>query len=449
MTKRDARPLPRVDDLLDALQGYDLFTTLDLRSGYWQLSVSPDDREKTAFVTPTGSWEFLRVPFGLSGAPASFDRAMQIIMSGLNYDSCLCYFDDIIIPSKGIQEHCERLEKVLTRLRQHNLKVKASKCCFAAPKVLYLGHTVSAKGIHTDPAKIKAVFELSEPSNLEQVRSFLGLAGYYRKFIPNFATVAAPLTDLTKKGSKFVWATPQQSAFSTLKRYLCSAPVLSYPHLDKEFVLQTDASDCGLGAVLAQKDSQGNEHVVAYASRTLNDREKHYSAMEKEALAVVFATQNFRVYLLGKPFKLITDNRALTWLHSLEPKGRIARWIMDLQEFSFTVQHRAGKDNANADALSRLCPPSSFKPPSHTPSKDKTVGFVQLASVFNLQEEQQKDSSLQLVHQFKSNGMPKPPYFAWKIDSQLRSYWNCWDEVHLVDGLLVRYTSVSKGPLSE
>ena len=181
----------------------------------------------------------------------------------------------------------------MTRLRQHNLKVKASKCCFAAPKVLYLGNTVSAKGIHTDPAKIKAVFELSEPSNLEQVRSFLGLAGYYRKFIPNFATVAAPLTDLTKKGSKFVWATPQQSAFSTLKRHLCSAPVLSYPHLDKEFVLQTDASDCGLGAVLAQKDSQGNEHVVAYASRTLNDREKHYSAMEKEALAVVFATQIF------------------------------------------------------------------------------------------------------------------------------------------------------------
>ena len=155
MTKRDARPLPRVDDLLDALQSYDLFTTLDLRSGYWQLSVSPEDRESTAFVTPTGSWEFLRVPFGLSGAPASFDRAMQIIMSGLNYDSCLCYFDDIIIPSKGVQEHCERLERVLTRLLQHNLRVKASKCCFAAPKVLYLGHTVSAKVFIQTPLRSK------------------------------------------------------------------------------------------------------------------------------------------------------------------------------------------------------------------------------------------------------------------------------------------------------
>ena len=147
-------------------------------------------------------------------------------------------------------------------------------------------------------------------------------------------------------------------------------------------------------AVLAQKDSQGNEHVVAYASRTLSDREKHYSAMEKEALAIVFATQNFRVYLLCKPFQLITDNRALTWLHSLEPKGRIARWIMDLQELSFTVQHRAGKDNANADALSRFCPSSSINPPSPTLLKDNAVCFVQLTPVINLQEEQQKDSSL-------------------------------------------------------
>jgi len=199
VTKRDARYLARVDDLLDALQGYDLFTTLDLRSGYWQLSVSPEDRERTAFVTPIGSWEFLRVPFGLSGASASFDRAMPIIMSGLKYDSCFCYFDDIIIPFEGIQEHYERLENVLTRLRQHSLTVKATKCCFAAPKVLYLGHTVLAKGIHTDPAKIKPVSELSELSSSEQVRSFLGLTGYYRTFMPNFAPFAAPLTDLTKR----------------------------------------------------------------------------------------------------------------------------------------------------------------------------------------------------------------------------------------------------------
>ena len=171
-----------------------------------------------------------------------------------------------------------------------------------------------------------------------------------------------------------------------------------------------DASDCGLGAVLAQKDSQGNEHVVAYASRTLSDQEKHYSAMEKEALAIVFATQNFRVYLLGKPFQLITDNRALTWwLHSLEPKSRIARWIMDLQKFSFTVQHRAGKANANGDIISRVCPSSSIKPQSPTPLKDNALCFVQLTPVFNIQKEQQKDSSFQLVRQCTSNGMPKLP----------------------------------------
>ena len=161
----------------------------------------------------------------------------------------------------------------------------------------------------------------------------MGLAGYYRKFIPNFATVTVPLTDLTKKGSKFVWAAPQKKCFFYVKTALMFCSSFGTPQFHNEFVLQTDASDCGLGAVLAQKDFQGNEHVVAYASRTLSDQEKHYSAMEKEALAIVFATQNFRVYLLGKPFQLITDIRALNWLHSLEPKGRIARWVMTCKSF--------------------------------------------------------------------------------------------------------------------
>ena len=285
-------------------------------------------------------------------------RPHLTVMSGLNYECCLCYFDDIIIPSKGIRQQCERLDIVLSHLRQHNLKVKATKCCFGAKQVLYLGHTVSAQGIHTDPAKVKA--ELAPPANLEQVRSFLGLAGYYRKFIPNFATTAAPLTNLTKKGAKFSWNKDQAAAFSTLKQRLCSAPILSYSQLNQPFILQTDASDFGIGAVLAQLDDQGNERVVAYASRVLSDREKHFSAMEREALAVVFATQYFRVYLLGRKFLLITDNKSLKWLHSIEPKGRIARWIMDFQEFDFDIHHRAGKENLNADALSRLLPPVSL-----------------------------------------------------------------------------------------
>ena len=202
-TKRDAHPLPRIDDLLDSLQGSTMFSTLDLRSGYWQIGMSPEDREKTAFITPEGLWEFLRMPFGVSNGCATFQRAIQIVLSGLKYDTCLCYFDDIIIPSVDLEQQCERLELVLSRFRQHNLRVKASKCCFGADTVTYLGHVVSAAGIQTDPKKIEAVASLEQPENVEQVRSFLGLAGCYRNFIPNFATLSAPLVQLTKQGSDF------------------------------------------------------------------------------------------------------------------------------------------------------------------------------------------------------------------------------------------------------
>ena len=294
VTAQDAHPLPRVGDLLDSLNGNSLFSTLDLRSGYWQLSMSPEDQQKTAFVTPHGLFEFLRMPYGLCTAPATFARAIGIILSGLTYDICLCYFDDVIIFSTTIEQHCHRLETVLQRFRAHGLKVKASKCSFGANEVIYLGHSVSSTGIHTDPSKTKAVQNLPSPTTLEQLRSFLGLAGYYRKFIPNFATLASPLTALTKKGIPFTWTDSHQNSFLTIKDLLCSAPVLAYPNFDQPFILQTDASNIGLGAVLAQFDNHGQERVVSYASRTLTAREQNYTAMEKEALAVVFATQHFR-----------------------------------------------------------------------------------------------------------------------------------------------------------
>ena len=443
VTQRDARPLPRVDDLLDSLQGYKYFSTLDLRSGYWQLDVNPKDRHKTAFVTPQGLWEFVRLPFGLCGAPSTFDRAMKIIMSGLNYESCLCYFDDIIIPSIDINQHCERLGLVLERLQKANLRVKASKCLFGADKVVYLGHTVSARGIHTEPSKIEAVKKMCPPNNVEQVRSFLGLAGYYRKFIPNFATIAAPLTSLTKKGCKFQWLTVHQRSFDLLKRQLCNAPILVYPQLDAPFILQTDASNVGLGAVLTQKDSSGDERVIAYASRTLTERERNYSVLEKEALAVVFATQHFRVYLLGQKFKLVTDNNALTWLHKIEPKGRIARWIMGLQEFEFEISHRPGRENANADALSRLVDTADRHSVEEMSDKYTTC-FVKLTPELNLHQAQLKDPDIAIVVALKEQRLPKPPLFVWKKNEILRTLWYCWDELFLSDGLLVRAISTGQ-----
>ena len=231
VTKKDAHPLPRIDDLLDSLQGSNIFSTLDLRSGYWQVSMSPEDCEKTAFSTPDGLWEFLRMPFGVSNGCATFHRGIQIVLSGLKYDTCLCYFDDIIIPSTSITQHCERLQLVLDRFRKHNLRVKASKCCFGAHEVTYLGHVVSAKGVQTDPGKIKAVAALDPPKTVEQVRSFLGLAGYYRNFIPRFAMVSAPLVALTKKGTKFTWLDQHERGISGAKKSTLQCPRSCLPRL--------------------------------------------------------------------------------------------------------------------------------------------------------------------------------------------------------------------------
>ena len=221
VTKIDAHPLPRVDDLLEALNGNTIFSTLDLRSGYWQVGMHPDDRGKTAFSTPGGLYQFLQLPYGFSNAPATFSRAIGVVLSGLTHTECLCYFDDVIIFSQNMPDHCMRLTSVLHRFRQHNLRVKASKRAFEAGKVIYLGHTVSHRGIHTDPAKIEVIQNLPPPSNLEKLRSFLGLAGYYRKFIPDFATVSAPLRALTKKNVKLLWTDQHQNAFQTLQQCLC------------------------------------------------------------------------------------------------------------------------------------------------------------------------------------------------------------------------------------
>ena len=441
VTKKDAHPLPRIDDLLDSLQGSNMFSTLDLRSGYWQVSMSPEDREKTAFSTPDGLWEFLRMPFGVSNGCATFQRGIQIVLSGLKYDTCLCYFDDIIIPSTSIEQHCERLELVLGRFRKHNLRVKASKCCFGVNEVTYLGHVVSAQGVHTDPGKIKAVAALEPPKTVEQVRSFLGLAGYYRNFIPNFAMVSAPLVSLTKKGTKFAWLDQHANAFQALKKQLCMAPILAYPKFDRPFILQTDASDLGLGAVLAQTDNNGRERVISYASRSLSEREKAYSATEKEALAMIFAIDHFRVYLLGKEFTLVTDHSALQWLHSVEPKGRLARWVMALQEYNFTVKHRPGNNNNNADALSRLPLPQEAKCSQNVPISSFTTTMI---PGYNLQQAQQNDPHIAKIIEFKKADMPKPPFFAWAKDPVLRKFWHCWNNLYIVNGLLVKSLSIDK-----
>lgn len=293
VTKKDAYPLPRIDDTLDALAGAKIFTTLDLASGYWQVEMDPGSREKSAFVTHRGLYEFNVMPFGLCNAPSTFQRLMEFVLTGLQWCTCLIYLDDVIIFSKTFDEHLERLQEVFQRLRSAGLKLKPQKCKFMQAEVNYLGHVISSDGVLTDPSKTDEVLEWPIPGNVGELRSFLGLASYYRRFVRDFATIAAPLHRLTEKGKTFVWDERCNEAFTTLKQRLVSAPVLAYPQFEQEFILDIDASEFGIGGVLSQVQV-GQERVISYASRTLTKSERQYSTTRRELLAVVQFTKHFR-----------------------------------------------------------------------------------------------------------------------------------------------------------
>ena len=358
-THRDAYPLPRVDATLDSLAGSTLFTTLDLASGYWQVEVEPQDKEKTAFSTPTGHYEFNVMPFGLTNAPATFQRLMECTLAGLSGEQCLIYLDDIIIFSSTFEQHLQRLASVFDRLRSAGLKLKAKKCSFARTHVTYLGHIISSKGIEPDRNKTAAVATYPTPQNNKEVKQFMGLSNYYRRFIPGYAQIAEPLHRLLKKTSKsFQWTAECEAAFTTLKSKLTQSPLLAYPRFTEPFIVSTDASDKAVGGVLSQIQD-GHERVIAYWSRQLKKAERNYSTIEREALAVVGAVKEFYPYLYGFSFKLITDHNPLTSLRGIKDTGgRLTRWLLFLQQFNFTVEYKKGTSHSNADTLSRRPPDS-------------------------------------------------------------------------------------------
>lgn len=353
VTEKDAYPLPRIDDTISAFNGAQWFSTLDLTSGYWQVGMSDDAKKKAAFCIPGGLYQFRVMSFGLCNAPGTFERLMERVLAGLSWKSCLLYLDDIIVYSQTFDQHLKHLKEVLDRIRQAGMKLKPEKCQLFRSEVNFLGHIIARDGIRTDPAKTGAVRQWATPKNVTDVRSFLGLCSYYRKFVPNFSDIAAPLHELTKKKSIFAWGREQQNAFVTLKDRLVSAPVLSYPRDHGRFVLDTDASNTGIGAVLSQQQGS-DEHVLMYLSRSLTREERQYCVTRKELLAVVYAVRQCRQYLLGRKFLIRTDHGSLTWLTNFkEPQGQVARWIEILSPFDYTIQHRPGKRHQNADALSR------------------------------------------------------------------------------------------------
>lgn len=354
ITRKDAYPLPRVDDTLDTLSGAQWFSTLDLISGYWQVEMDPTDIEKTAFCTHEGLFEFQVMPFGLCNAPATFQRLMDMVLAGIKWKNCLVYLDDIIVIGKTFREHLANLKEVFQRLREAGLRLKPNKCHFCSPQVEFLGHIVSRDGVHTDPRKTAKVAEWPKPTNKKEVQQFLGLANYYRRFVKDFSSIAKPLHRLTEKTAKFEWTTECQAAFEDLRHRLVTAPVLAFPDYSRPFLLDTDASGTGIGAVLSQVQEDGTERVIAYASRVLTRPERNYCVTRRELLAVVTFVQHFRPYLLGRQFLLRTDHGSLTWLSNFkEPEGQLARWLERLQEYNFNIIHRPGRKHQNADSLSR------------------------------------------------------------------------------------------------
>lgn len=356
VTKKDVYPLPRIDDILDTLSEAKYFSTLDLSAGYWQVELDEDSQAKTAFTTHCGLFEFTRMPFGLCNAPATFQRLMQVVLSGLEWDCCFVYIDDILVASKTFEDHLRHLQLVFERLQKAGLRLKPSKCHFLRDKVPYLGFVLSKSGIQPDPSKTDKVNNFPRPTNLTTLRSFLGLASYYRRFVPHFATVAAPLHCLTKKDTPFDWNDECETAFCELKLLLTEAPVLVYPRFGQgsSFLLETDASGVGLGAILSQQQEDGKYHPVAYASRSLLPSERNYAISELETLAIVWAVKYFRTYLLGHPCTVLTDHAScLSLLNTPKPSAKLARWAMAIQEMDLEIKHRSGRSNAGADALSR------------------------------------------------------------------------------------------------
>ncbi|GFW01229.1 retrovirus-related Pol polyprotein from transposon 412 [Trichonephila clavipes] len=448
VTKKDSYPLPRIDDTLDTLSGHKWFSTLDLKSGYWQVEIHPEDREKTAFTSGQGLWQFKVMPFGLCNAPATFERLMETVLKGLTFEACLIYLDDVIIGGRTFEEHLQNIRKVLSKLSDANLKLNPSKCKFFQKEVNYLGHIISAEGVRTDPEKVSAVKNWKRPENLRELRSFLGLCTYYRKFVKGFSNIARPLHKLTESKQKFQWTKECEDSFLQLKEALTSSPILIYPQPDKPFILDTDASNESVGAVLSQ-EIDGQERVVAYWSKCLSKPERNYCVTRKELLAIVKAIEHFHHYLYGQKFLLRTDHASLTWLMNFRnTEGQVARWIQRLNEYYFDIRHRKGSSHGNADALSRRPCPENCRHCSRVETKyDYAIRQITTSTATppdpwsdeKVREDQMADPDIKPLIEFMESSSNKP---SWQDISAYspttKQYWALWNSLHLRNGVLYR-----------
>ena len=353
VTIKDVFPLPLIEDCMDSLAGKEWFSKLDANSAYWQIKIKESDRKKTAFTTKYGLFEHVKMGFGLCNAPATFARAINIVMRGLNWKTALAFLDDILIMGQDFDDHLKNLREALERFRKYRLRLKPKKCIFFQRNVEFLGRVISKDTMEMSSEDCRVVSEWPMPKNAKEVERFLGLANYHRSFVKNFAKIATPLYRVTGK-QEFHWGEAQAEAFETLKEALINPPVLTLPNQEDDWVLDTDASDYAIGAELLQVRN-GEEHVVAYGSAALSAEQRRYCTTRKELLAIVRFTRQYRHYLLGRPFKVRTDHNSLIWLLRFkDPQGQLARWIEELSQYTMILEYRKGKLHANADALSRM-----------------------------------------------------------------------------------------------
>jgi len=397
-TRKDSHPLPHIQDIFDQVSGATMFSTLDLRSGYWQVPMAEKSIPKTAFTCHLGLFEFVRLPFGLTNAPAIFQRAMNKVLSGLIGKICMVYIDDVVIYSKSEEEHARHLEAVLKRLRGAGLQLKPSKCHFGLAEIELLGYRVNADGIRPLGMRVEAIQQLTAPEDVKAVRSFLGMAGYYRQCIPGFATLALPLTELTKHKEPFRWGPEHQEAFDALKTALTQAPILAHPQTDKPYILYTDASDKAIGAILVQKDTEGMERVVSYLSHKLSGAQLNWPTIEKEAYGIVYALKKLHAYLWGADFEIHTDHKPLKSLFFSEIKNsKLQRWAIQISEYGAPILYHPGRLNIRADMLSRI---ASVQPigqtilPVDVPDVWNT-DHIQVDELIRLQQKQFEDAYIE------------------------------------------------------
>lgn len=357
-TVKDSYPLPLIQSIFDRIGASKWFTTMDLLNGFWQVMIKPEHRYKTAFITSRGLFEFVVMAFGLCNAPATFQRLMDTVIKPEYRSFIETYIDDVVTHSKSFDDHIIHLNKLLCSLRDHKLVVKLSKCKFAQLEVKFLGHIISHDSIKPNPESVESITKWLRPApgsnRVKAIRGFLGMVGWYRRFIPHFATIAKPLFNLTKKDAKWDWTTACEEAFVTLRDALITKPVLRIADPNKRYVLHTDASDYALGAILMQEDESGFLHPLAYASVTLNAAEQKYTVTEREAMAIPWAVEHFNTYLEGHKYTAITDHSALKYLWNNKDKTpRLLRALLRLQPYEIELYYKPGSQNYAADLLSR------------------------------------------------------------------------------------------------